>query len=164
MSATINSTSRLSVMQGTSELLGMGSSVEPTNPTTCEGTAVHGPRTITLDPGDTFTLWSYPTDGDLAFMEIRTTGFCWLSQKVDAPTSDTDHTASGTKVNYPKEGLSCTGTHRIQGMVVPVVASATNYAGSHFHSSAANGRRYEIAVKNPSDAEDPITVTWAWTN
>lgn len=162
MSAIIESTSRLTVRSGDDTLLDFGSVVAPLNPTTTPGTTIAQPKTITLEPGDSATLWSYESDGDLAFMEIKCSGFLWLAQKVDAPTSDTDPTASGTAINYPKEGLSCVGTHRIQGMAVPVAASSSNYAGSAFHASVANGRRYSIVVKNPADATDDVTVTYAW--
>lgn len=166
MATTIDSTSRLTVRNGNETLLDFGSNVTPTNTTAGEGTAVHGPRTITLEPGDSFTLWDWATDGDLAILELKTSAFIWIAQKVDAPTDaeadPPDYTPAGTAVNYPKEGVSCIGTHRIQGMAVPVAASSSNYAGSAFHASVANGRRYTIVAKNPADAESDATITWAW--
>lgn len=164
MTATIEIFRRLYVHSGDSTLIDWGSIITPQQPT---GTACEGEpstkRTITIAPGDTATLWEWANDGDFAVMLIECDGFCWIAQKLDAPTSDTDNTPSGSKICHPKEGLSCIGPMLIQGMIAPVLADDNDYQDFPFDSSVANGRRYAVYAKNPASASASVTLTFIWT-
>lgn len=165
MSATIEIFRRFLARSGDQTLIDHGSITAAQDPTSTDGDAVARPRTVTLAAGESFTLWEWATDGDLTAMIIESSGFLWLEQYVDLPTDAgaEDYTpVGGTSVNHPKDALSCIGPRIIEGMAVPTVPSSTNYAGSAFHATTANGRRYRITVKNPSDATAAVTVTWAW--
>ncbi len=153
---------RWTLKNGNTVLQDYGSSTEPQLEATVDGSPRQGPTTVTLAAGESKLLWSYTTDGDFEKFLIEADGACDIAQKVDAPTSTSDNTASGTAVNYPKERISCNMPYTIQGMTLKVHASASNYAASAFHASVAEGRRYEIWAKNPSDT-DEIELTYLWT-
>ncbi len=166
MSAIIEITDRMTVRSGDANLIDVGSAVVPTTPTgtTCDGTPFERERQIVLEPGDSFTLWDWATMGDMALMRITSDGYVWIEQYVDLPTSGSDFTpVGGTSKNHPKDALSCIGPRYIEGMAVPTVPSTSNYAASAFHATTANGRRYSVSVKNPSDATANVTVRWSWT-
>lgn len=160
MTAVLEVTRRISVRSGDGTLLDYGSITTPIQ-TACAGVPIRQPTTITLAAGASATLWDYTVDGSFVAFFAECSGFAWIEQTVDAPTSSTDFTAAGTAVNHPKDGLSCVAPWIAQGMVVPVVASSSNYAGSAFHASTANGRRYKITVKNPGATA--VTITFGWT-
>lgn len=155
---------RLVVRSGDVNLLDHGSITTPQQAT---GTAITGApvvkRTISLAAGATLTLWDWTVDGDFALFLIECDSFVWIAQKVDKPTASdgSNNAPAGTDVNYPKEGLSCIGPMLLQGMAVPVVPSATNYAGSAFHATTEAGRRYAVYAKNPGATAVNLTIAWA---
>lgn len=158
MTAVLKIFRRLLVESGAENLLDYGDVVNSQQDTACTGAPIQK-REFSIAAGSSATLWDWTNDGDFTAMLIECDGFAWIAQKVDAPTSTTNHAAAGTAVNYPKEGISCFAPLILQGMIVPVAASSSNYAGSAFHSSVANGRRYSVTAKNPSDALAAIKVT-----
>jgi len=163
MTAIIDSYSRLNVRSGDRSLIDWGSITTPTSPASIAGTTIAQPKTVTLEPGDSVVLWAWATDGDMALIEFFADGFVWQIEEVDLPTSPTDNTPQGTtSVNFPKRGVSCIGTERVQGMATPTVPSSTNYAAAKAHATTANGRRYSVTLINPADATANVTVTWAW--
>lgn len=125
------------------------------------------PRSITLAPGDSKTIWKWVDDGDFVLLFIECSGYAWIAQHVDLPTdaaaTPPDYTpVGGTSSNWFKDSIACFEPKYFGGMAVPTVPSVANAAASAFHATTANGRRYELVVKNPADAEDDITVTFGW--
>lgn len=165
MSAILQSFSRMNVTSGDGTLLDYGSVVVPSQPngTTIDATTIAQPKTVTLEPGESVVLWSWAGDGDMAFLEYFADGYVWEIEEVDLPTSAEDPTpVGGTSHNYPKRGVSCIGTVRIQGMASPTVPSSTNYAAAKAHATTTDGRRYSITLINPATATEDVMVTWAW--
>lgn len=164
MSAIIEVFRRISVRSGDSNLLDYGSITTAQNPTTCAGTPILRPREITLAAGESKTIWKWEDDGDFALLFLECSGYAWIAQHVDLPTSESDlNPAGGTSSNWFKDAISCVAPRFYEGMAVPTVPSVANAAASAFHATTANGRRYELVVKNPADATADITVTYGWT-
>lgn len=140
-----------------------GSATQPLQ-TTVTGDPRQGPRTAVLAPGDSKTIWSWADDGFFALLFLESTGYAWVAQQVDLPTSGSDDTpVGGTSGNWFKDAISCCAPRYYEGRAVPTVPSVANAAASAFHATTANGQRYALVVKNPSTATDDITITWGWS-
>jgi hypothetical protein len=169
MTATLELFQRLVIRNGDQNILDFGSQITPYQPTgtACAGSPIARPKTITLAPSTSVKIWDWTVDGDFVAFLMTCNGFAWIAEKVDAPTASdgSNNAAAGTAVNYPKSELSCVAPYIRQGMAVPVVPASggheDNYSGSAFHASTANGRRYEIWVRNPGTT--PVSITYAWS-
>lgn len=150
------------VRDGNTVVQDYGSITEPQLSATVVGTPRSGPEVVTLAAGASLKIWDYTADGEFAYLLIEASGLCYVAEKVDAPVSSSDKTAAGTSVNYPKTAISCNAPLVLQGMTVPVNASASNYAASAFYANTTAGRRYEVWLKNPS-ATAAITVRFLRT-
>lgn len=163
MSATLKVFRRMLVESAGINPLDFGSIVEEKLATACTGNPIQR-REFNLSPGSSATLWDWAAEGSFTAMLIECDGFCWIAQKVDKPTASdgSNNAASGTDVNHAKDGLSCFAPLILQGMAVPVVPSATNYAASAFHATTEAGRRYAVYAKNPASATAAVKVTVLW--
>lgn len=160
MSAVLKIWRRISLVVNGVLKVDYGSVDEPAYEVTVDGSPQQSPRTFSVAAGASQTVWAYATDG--AFLEamLESSGFAWVSVKVDKPTSTTNHAATGTAINYPKFSISNTAPCFFPSPEWPVNTSSANYAGSHFHASTETGYIYEIVVKNPNAAAIDVTLQW----